>query len=217
MVIVGADISINSTGLVKFYDATATCFDWCGFTNVIKTQKIYPCNMHLVPKNFNTYLDKSMWMNEIIMDFCKDADYIAIENYSFGSKSGLSFHIGGFTEILKMNWYMAGKKIRIYDIVEIKKTAVGKSNAEKYEMVNKFEENHDDLKLLHDDSIKSMEKSPLTDIVDAYFIANMLNVELKLRNGSVLLKDLPDNMIWAFNRTTKSNEENILCRPFLQK
>jgi Holliday junction resolvasome RuvABC endonuclease subunit len=221
MIIVGADISINSTGLVKLNlddkDLSIKSVDWVGFTDVIKTQKIYQDNLKLVPKEFDNYIERTIWMNRWIKEYCRFASYVAIEDYSFGSK-GKSFHIGGFTEFIKLNWYTTGINIRTYDIVEIKKFAVGNCNAKKHEMVKRcLEINPFDLSKLDDGTEKSREKSPLTDIVDAYWITNMLHTELLLRRGEILLKDLDENGIWAFNRTTKTNKENILCRPFLCK
>jgi len=58
-------------------------------------------------------------------------------------------------------------------------------------------------------------KSPKADVIDAYYILKMLQLELKLRKAKISLSDLPEYIIKVFNRVTKSRPINILATPFL--
>ena len=58
---------------------------------------------------------------------------------------------------------------------------------------------------------------PLTDIVDAYFLAKLIWIELQVRSGEICLKDLPEHQILTFNRVTKAYPVNLLARPFITK
>jgi hypothetical protein len=59
--------------------------------------------------------------------------------------------------------------------------------------------------------------SPKEDIVDAFFITELLQMELKLRKGLIQLKDLTEKQIQIFNRTTKGNPTNILATDFYER
>ena len=60
-------------------------------------------------------------------------------------------------------------------------------------------------------------KSPRNDIQDAWYIAKLLQLEIKLRSGLIMLHDLPEHEIVVFNRCTKKYPVNLLARDFLQK
>jgi len=156
-------------------------------------------------------------MRDKIKDFLKGVDYVAIEDYAY-SASGKVFHMAEFGGMIKTLCYEMGIKIRLYDVGTIKIFGCGKGNGDKISMSEGFEKMDDFCKpnLSHLPPVtKSSGNSPTSDIIDSFIICALLRVELSLRKGIVTLRDYPENVIKCFNRTTKSNPENILCRDFL--
>jgi len=94
---------------------------------------------------------------------------IMIEGYSMGSK-GLVFNIAENTGVLKQKLWECGYIFEVVPPTTIKKFATGKGNADKDQMLEAFiKETHIDLKehLTPDKKLGS----PVTDIIDAYYIA----------------------------------------------
>ena len=227
MIIVGVDVSLQSSGLVKADlddDLEIRQMAWLGFTTVKDVYKDNKENLHFY-KQFPVYLDRSIWMRDTIInnlynEFELPPMYIAIEDYAYQETSGRTFHIGGFTEILKLEIYLRHAKIRLYDITLIKKFATTRGTADKIAMYDAYmkiplKERIDISTLPIVDNAKG--KSPTSDIIDAYYIMKMLQLELKLRRGIVTLRELTEDQIWVFNRITKTSKENILTRDFLEK
>jgi Holliday junction resolvasome RuvABC endonuclease subunit len=213
MIIVGIDPSINGTGVVKFYldpvDLKLGDMEYMGFTQVKKhsSNKI----IHYRKKDFENNLDQNLFMYDEIRDFCEDAEYIAIEDYAY-SATGKVFNIAEYVGGLKMDLYLEGKKIRMIEPTVVKKYAVGRGSCDKISMEDEYMKN-DVLGL----SKLPEYKSPKLDIVDAFYIAKYLQLELQLRFGYILLKNLSQEHIQIFNRVTKSNPVNILARDFLER
>jgi Holliday junction resolvasome RuvABC endonuclease subunit len=230
MIIAGLDISLVSPGVVKFVlddsDLSIDNIDWIGFTEVKKIAELYPNNLFyykMGKSGLNTYLDRSEFICNEITTFLNGVDCVAIEDYSFGSV-GKSFHIGEFTGLIKRTFYNQYVPIRLYGIKEIKKFGAGNGNADKIMMGDKFKELNTSRYPVDKRDIFAYElsalddyKSPKADVVDAYYITEFLLMELKLRRGLIDLKNLSEKRIEVFNSTTKTNPENLLCRPFLAK
>lgn len=58
---------------------------------------------------------------------------------------------------------------------------------------------------------------PATDIADAFFLADMLRVEVLLREGKVRLDELAQYERNVINRVTKANPVGLLNRPFIYR
>lgn len=225
MIIAGIDISLTSPGVVKAVlneNLDVVNYSWLAFTTV-KKMKSSTGNLYYY-KKFPCYMDRSIFMKEKIMNFLyidpnNPPDYVAIEDYAFLA-NGLVFHIGGFTEILKLDIYQRMSSIRLYDITLIKKFAASKGNADKIRIYDEF------MKLPPDERVDisglpvvdhAKGRSPTSDIIDAFYITKLLQLELKLRRGLVRMQDLTEDEIWIFNRVTKTSDENILSREFIKK
>ena len=214
MIIAGIDCSMNGTGIYKFkLDDNLEIIekDYLAFTTVKKHSSnniLYYNNK----KQFKDYLEKNKWMYDGIFKFINNAEYVAIEDYAFGAK-GRVFNIAEFTGGLKLKLYENDYKTRLYDIGSIKMFATTNGNSQKDVMQEYFEKEKDipNLSNLPDG------KSPKADVIDAYFIAKLLQTEMKLRYGIVTLKELSLTEIRVFNRVTKANPVNILARDFLTK
>ena len=55
------------------------------------------------------------------------------------------------------------------------------------------------------------------DLGVAYWISRMIQTEVGLRDGSILMSDLDHSKIRAFNRVTKSNPVNILAKDWISQ
>lgn len=99
---------------------------------------------------------------------------IGIEDYSFGSK-GKVFHIAENCGVLKHKLYKLGFTAQLFAPTTIKKFAYGKGNADKIKMCEAFkresESTYEKFKLYLD---VSDGKSPLADMIDAYYVAKYL-------------------------------------------
>lgn len=60
-------------------------------------------------------------------------------------------------------------------------------------------------------------KSPTSDLIDAFWICELLRKELRLRKGVEVLLGQNEKVIQIFNRTTDKCPENILSSRFIVK
>lgn len=219
MKICGLDLSMNGSGCVSFEldeKLNVVKSDFLTFTTVKKREE--KNIIHYKQKDFDSF-QKNNFMLKHISDFVGDSEYVAIEDYAYGS-TGLVFNIAEFTGIIKNELWLNNKKLRLYDPPSIKMFATGKGNSDKtimekyYRKLYDIEENKNEM---FDLSHLPNFKSPRADIQDAFFIAKLLQAELKLRQGFTLMQDLKEHEIRPFNRTTKANPINLLSRDFIYK
>lgn len=160
-------------------------------------------------------------MCEQILEWCKDCEYIAIEDYAYGKSGamGLIFNLAEYEGNIKISLFQAGKKLRLYSVNQIKKffTAYGLSDKiSMYQAYERMVTTKPDLSCLPlVDNGKGV--SPTSDIVDAFAICEYLRTELILRAGIVQLRDLPKHKIECFNAITKEHPQGLLVAPFIQK
>jgi hypothetical protein len=221
MYIVGIDYSMNSPGVVKLYlDDVLEVIEvnYLGFSSVKKVADVNPNITFYHAKNsFKNNFEKCIWMRDNIFSYFMDdlilPDFIAIEGYAFNAQ-GIVFDIAESTMCTKLKIYESNIPLRIYDPNSIKKFATSHGNSGKVEMVEAF----DKYTGMKPDYSKLPELNPpKEDLVDAFWTAKLLQIELKLRHGLIDLKDLPLYQIEIFNRVTKKNKENLLVQPFVQK
>lgn len=183
----GIDYSITSPAICIHYGDLEFSIKNCKFLFLTKTKKFSGfdwrkgrCPLSIQGKSHSTS-KKSMkrftWIaNEFIRFIIEndtDRDGIGIEDYSFGSR-GKVFNIAENTGILKYKLLKNAYGYSLYAPKSIKKFAVGNGNATKEMMVDKFiEETKIDLMGIL--GTKNKKSSPLTDLVDAYFICKYHN------------------------------------------
>ena len=216
MNIVGCDLSMNASGITKFKldkDLNVIEKDYLAFT----TTKKYETNnvTHYSKKQFKDGYEKNWWMLDIIMGYIGDVDYIAFEDYSLASQ-GKVFDIAEFSGLIRQHLYKTGTPLRFYVPGQIKKYATGNGSADKIRMAEHYDlltyEEKFDVSFLPPTKTKSCKE----DIIDSYYIAKLLQLELKVRKGMIIVKDLTDKQREIFNHTSKKYTENLLVRPFLQ-
>jgi len=117
---------------------------------------------------------------ELLVNFDKDATYVMIEDYSFGSK-GRVFNLAENCGLLKYLLYINGYKFFTVPPTVVKKFATGKGNATKEKMYEAFiAETQIDLHNIISPTTKL--GSPTTDIVDAWYIARYMIDQLNKVN-----------------------------------
>ena len=187
MLHIGVDFSITSPCVCFWNTNKEHLFENCDFffLKSHSKQNDYPSNISFADSSFSK--DNSIRFSEnaqvLRTEIKKRLDSsrhyaIMMEGYSMGAKGRL-FDIGEATGIFK--YFLSQEKINPIIIAPsvIKKNATGKGNANKYQMLEKFLEINSSL--LDSQWVKNLitEKrlqSPLTDIVDAFFIANSFTV-----------------------------------------
>ena len=221
MKIAGLDLSISSSGVV-IEEIDDNCniknIEFRGFTGKKKLESseiLYYNN-----KNFKTDYAKYQWMCDTIVNWCKDCDYIAIEDYAYGKSGtmGLIFNLAEFEGNIKISLFNAGKKLRFYAVNQIKKFFTEYGLSDKISMYNAYNDmttQKPDLSCLPEvDNGKGV--SPTSDIVDAFAICEYLRTELALRSGIIYLKDLSKHKIECFNACTKEHPQGLLVAPFIE-
>ena len=116
------------------------------------------------------YENLANWVLEILLNFDKSNTVVMIEDYSFGSK-GRIFNIAENCGLLKYLLYKNKFSYQTIQPTVIKKYATGKGNANKQLMYDAFYKEHQ-VDLIDVYSKKGKLDSPVTDIVDSYYLKN---------------------------------------------
>ena len=124
---------------------------------------------------------------ESIADWAEEktlpCDQIALEGYAYNA-TGRVFHIAENTGVLKYKLWKAGKPLEVIPPTTIKQFATGKGNASKEAMYRDFVlETGVDLKTMITPR-KSKVESPVSDIVDSYYICKYLHSSLEEASSS---------------------------------
>lgn len=213
MYIASVDPSIRSTGVyrMKLHDKTLDILeqDYLGFTSVKKNEsgKI----LHYKKNQFKDDIDRNIFFQENILDFIKECEFSAIEDYAYNA-TGMIFNIAEFVGSLKQVIYKHSIKIRMYDPPTVKMYATGKGNCDKIRMIDEYDKLNEPKS---DFSTLPQYKSPKEDLVDAFFLCKLLRLELLLRKGLVAFNSLTEVELKIMNRCTKANPINLLARDFI--
>ena len=218
MKITGIDNSKNSPGIVKFIIDDETFkiigLDYLGITTTSsknpKSEVTKNC-LRLYDKEIDDY-EKINFMSDNILNFVKDCEYVAFENYAYSS-TGMIFDLAESTGILKWRIYNENKKLRFFAPSLIKMFATTKGNADKQKMIETYKNIGNPLNLPN----SLLEKHPFEDIIDAYFITKLLYMELSIRRGFIKLHELNEEQIRPFNHISNSQKVNLLSLDFIQK
>jgi len=186
MPIAGIDYSLRGPSICIFNGEPGDvfCFESCIFyylTDIKKYAKTFLGNIHgsllsTVEADMDRYDSISSWGVEKIMKHgCTE---VGLEGYSYGSK-GKVFHIAENTGVLKYKLWQHYIPIDIVAPTTVKKEATGRGNADKAGMHKFFLiETGQDLKR----KITPLKKgitSPISDIVDSYYICKCLYRNLR--------------------------------------
>ncbi len=159
-------------------------------------------------------------MKDKILDWTKDASYIATEDYAYGKSAAMGqiFSLAEFEGNIKLAEIARGQKMRLYSVNSNKKFFSGYGLSDKIGMrdaFNKWQETKPDLS-----SLPIVDNghgvSPTSDIIDAYSLCECLRMELKLRAGLVQLYNLDKKQIEVFNVCSKETPQGLLVAPFIE-
>ena len=156
-----------------------------------------------------------------IFQSMRDCTYVAMEGYSFGSKSQSLFQLGELGGAIR---YLVKKnqlKLRVYQPTVIKKWATGKGVGKKAAMYTAYKDMfpnspilsvYDNLnpKLPFEPQLSRAAGKPLCDLIDSDFIATMLCEELRIKRGINTLYGRDD----IFHSITKNKTDTLAERYF---
>ena len=179
MVIAGIDYSLTSPGICVF-DTSKKDFNYkntkCYFrSNLHRFEKfnegnLYGENHSSYNSDEDRYDDIANWALKILIRK-HNVDKVFLEGYSYGS-TGKVFHIAENTGTLKYLMWDEELEFEIVPPTVIKKFATGKGNANKEKMYESFCKENPKLDLRSQLTPRSSNViSPVSDVVDAYFIA----------------------------------------------
>lgn len=238
MKIAGADLSYTSPGIVvEELDENFNIIklERHGFTTTVKKwadcEGIVSCRF----TDFDHIYFRYNIFNTNIMDWTKDCEYIAIEDYAYSKNGdqGRIFNLAEFEGHVKQLWFEQGKKLRFYTPNQNKKIFAGYGSADKIGMKNALLKKNEikdygDILLKIDDlpPVLNGEEGakPTSDIIDAFSLCESLRYELALRAGTLSLDDISTEAKEVYTNKTKHKNKktgktiinpSILETPFL--
>lgn len=193
--VIGIDYSLTSPAMCVMVEPT---YNKCMFYYLTSNKKMVGTFGNAVGYEHKEYFSEQERYDNIAEFFLNKIPLrpkipqVFIEDYSFGS-TGRVFHIAENCGLLKYKLWEIGLKFTTIAPSAIKKFATEKGNADKQKMYDTFlEETGQNLIQFY--SKTGTLSSPVTDIVDSYYIAkygfSTLNKEVK--NGSSNTKQSKD-------------------------
>jgi Holliday junction resolvasome RuvABC endonuclease subunit len=139
--------------------------------------------------------------------------HAAFEGYSLTRApvaSRVLGEVGGIVRVLLADLRVP---FRVYPVEAVKTFACGKANAEKADVVLACRDRWDEPNFLK----YGKTEGAAGNLADAYVIAQLLHLELRVRHGDVLLEDLDPNSRAVLQRVTpKRQPQAILDTPFAE-
>lgn len=222
MKIAGLDLSISSSGVViEDLDDSfeVKSINYYGFT---QKKKLERSNIILYKnKDYTCDYQKYIMMVDKILEWCKDCEYIAVEDYAYGANGsmGMVFNLAEFEGNVKVGLTRDGKKLRLYAVNQIKKFFSTYGLSDKIGMwtaFNSYAEVKPDLSDLPIvDSGHGV--GPTSDIIDAYAICEFLRKELRVRNGIDSVDEQPKHIKDCLTTATKEHPNGVLGAEFIQR
>jgi hypothetical protein len=186
MVIAGIDYSMCGPAICVWkgdVETTPFGFKHCNFyylTNRKKYARTYLNNIYgSIFEEYNHDCERYDTISSWAADVCYGCDEVALEGYAYGAK-GRVFHIAENTGILKYKFFQASIPVDVITPSEIKKNATGKGNATKKDMHSAFQKETGYSLITTITPDKHDVVSPVSDIVDSYFVCKRLWEKIRL-------------------------------------
>lgn len=222
MKIAGFDISINSPGKVIFdlneEDFCIKSLKYYGF-NTIKKRCLNQDNVNIVHVG-SDYVKKNIFERqdtayEILMRDMEEVKFVAMEGYSYSSGSSNSlFQIGEYSGGIKKLIYDAGKTIILYSPSTVKKFATGSGAAQKINMKQSMVSNYSQYYPICLETLPQYE-SPQADLIDAFFLAEVLRNHLLFEKNPNLLS--PEILLALQSKSSKKTGSILETQSFKKK
>lgn len=227
--IIGLDLSLRGPGIAVLLDG-GKLLHASAWTDLKGLQKDYRHLLSWFKISKNTEADRQHRIDMIVDWVCGSVDglsrvaesvHVALEGYAFSKRStGLSdiHELGGAVK----GWlWSRGVPYRVYDPMTIKLAWTGKGNADKRDMLEACGRAYRDLwvggpgHLLGLGELAERDEMVASNIADAVLIAALLHEELELKAGRSRLDHLDPSLRRVMIRTTKSEPEALVSRPFI--
>ena len=222
----GWDISLNHAGLVEFTDDELSAF-WFATTKKGLVKKLGERGLYVpFPKcdepHESALLRLNSWRNilgMLVRD--RQPDYVGIEDYAYGA-SMRAHQIGELGGIARLVCFNSGIKLRLHDPLSLKMFVTYNGHAKKPEIEKcvkkRWGQDFSEYNPPTRKGSKKENREVSEDLADAFGICQLVSLEIKLRAGTVLLKDLGhEKEIQVFNRVTKAYPISLLSREWIQK
>jgi len=178
MVIAGIDYSLRGPSICLYNNPDGIfSYKYCSFFYLTENKRqseiiesnIFGERLSDWDSDEERYETLAQWATDIVMG----CSQVALEGYAYGAM-GRVFNIAENTGILKFQLYRLGIPVTIFPPTDIKKFATSKGNADKNMMYDAFiTETGINLKNILTPK-KSDSVSPVSDIVDSYYICKRL-------------------------------------------
>jgi len=238
MKIAGIDASPHSTGIVKFtLDDNLEILEMerLGFFGYTKPKKkkdwTVPSFKNIISYDEEAFdfFNRTIMMMEHIWPFISDCEYVAVEDYGYGS--GLMYQLCEFASQIKFQAIKNGTNVRLIEPLTLKMFATNSGKAHKPEMYDAFvSDSNSHLLDLSDlppipvhkkgqfSGIRNINGiTPLSDIVDSFWLGILLIEELQIRKETKQLSDLVPHHSHILSRKTKANPIPIYKKDFIKK
>jgi len=189
MNLAGIDYSLRGPAICVFAggDNKQFSFKNCVFyflSDIKRHHRMYL--MNIFGGSFSIFAEESERYDSIsswALEKIQAVDRVALEGYSFGSRSSRLFQIAENAAILKYKCYQKSLPLDVIPPSRVKKFATGKGNASKEDMYASFLEDTkvDIRKTITPSASKII--NPVSDIVDSYYICKYLYTTLSHANA----------------------------------
>jgi hypothetical protein len=174
MIVLGIDWSLTSAAITS-YDTEDNSYKFFAFKQRKKDEsfdsRLILLEYPLWDSDEQRYSLLSTMLHKAVVDHSGAPVHAFFESYAFGG-SGAVFNIAESTGLMKNILYVNGCTIGKFAPTSVKKFATGSGSAKKREMMTAFQNDGFDPYKMMDVLDKGTEKipSPLSDIVDSYFV-----------------------------------------------
>ncbi len=221
--VIGCDLSLNHSAFVELIDGELSRFRY--FTNIVgsaKRSKEHGTRMPLFKGDKQTQqMRRLAWIKKYVRDVIlpMEPDYVGIEDYAL-SMSHNSHYLGEGGGIIKTMFFERGIKMRLHDPLSVKMFATHKGNSEKSAMelavADRWYVSFAKYNAIPSKSGVKKNRQTSEDLADAFCVAQLVWLEIKLRAGLILLESLHPKEIQVFNRVTKMYPNSLLSREWIE-
>ena len=220
MSILGIDLSLNHSGFVELDEVIGTMC-WWHFVSDTAGHTKRQRNCSFMPhKKEKGKTDREQinaerlawWQIQLAWILhTRSPKYVGIEDYAIQAQSNSAYQIGELGGVARLSAIEVGAHLRLIDPMTVKMFSAHMGNAEPETVAQEVRTRWPETQIW--DSLPDL---PRIDLACAYVVARMVFVETKLRDGTMLLKDLEhDKERAVFTRCTKALPVSLLGRDWI--
>jgi len=220
--VIGMDLSLNHGALVclRGFDIRHALYSTERKNCLARAELPFQAVMYKSPykERDRTTFDRLVWWGRVLNVFLKrntDAQHVGIEDYAFTAVSSSAYQYGELGGLAR--WLCRGRSVRPHDPLSVKLFAAGRGDAAGLEVEAAVRKKWgQDFRHFNATTTKKRSAYPVSeDLAAAYTVAMMVQVEVLLRRGILLMSDLDEHAVRVFNRVTKAHPVNLLGREWL--